>query len=66
IAIGGSLAVIGWVIAGGLWLTAAGSPEKLGIAKKALTAAVIGTVLIVLASSSAAVTTFIKGVFGIK
>jgi len=66
IAIGGSLAVIGWVIAGGLYLLAAGSPEKTATAKKALVAAVIGTILIILASSVATLTAFIKGVFGIK
>ena len=48
--IGGSIVVIGWVIAGILYLTAAGSPEKTGIAKKALIAAVIGTVLVVFAA----------------
>lgn len=66
IAIGGSIAVIGWVIAGGLYLTAAGSPERIGLAKKALFAAVIGTLLIVIASSSGALTDFIKGIFGIS
>lgn len=47
--IGSSIVIIGWIIAGILYLTSAGSPEKLKIAKGALGAAVIGTVLIVLA-----------------
>jgi hypothetical protein len=48
ISIGGSIVVIGWIIAGILYLTSAGSPEKTGTAKKAMIAAVIGTTLIVL------------------
>ena len=39
--IGITLVVVGWVIAGILWLTSAGNPEKTGIAKKAILAAVI-------------------------
>jgi len=50
--IGGTIVVIGWVIAGILWLISAGSPEKTGIAKKATIAAVIGTVLIILSTIS--------------
>ena len=48
ITIGSSIVVIGWVIAGILWLTSAGSPERVKIAKTALVAAVIGTAIIVL------------------
>ncbi|MFA4820189.1 MAG: hypothetical protein WC613_04500 [Candidatus Aenigmatarchaeota archaeon] len=47
--IGGAIVVIGWVIAGILYLTAAGG-ERLAVAKKALIAAVIGTVLVVFAT----------------
>lgn len=50
-AIGMSLAVVGWVVAGGLYLTSAGNPSKIGVAKTALFAAVIGTVLVILANS---------------
>jgi len=50
-----SVVVIGWVIAGILWLTSAGSPDKTGTAKKATVAAVIGTIVIVLASQAYAV-----------
>jgi hypothetical protein len=49
LAIGGSLVIIGWVIAGILYLTSIGSLEKMGTAKKALIAAIIGTILVVLA-----------------
>lgn len=51
ITIGTTLVVVGWVIAGILYLTAVGSPEKMGTAKKALIAAIIGTVLVVIANS---------------
>lgn len=47
--IGTMMVAIGWVIAGILYLTSAGSPEKTGIAKKALIAAVIGTILVIFA-----------------
>jgi hypothetical protein len=47
--IGVYLVVVGWIIAGILYLTSGGSPEKMGTAKKAITAAVIGTVLIAVA-----------------
>jgi hypothetical protein len=44
--IGVTIIAIGWVVAGILYLTSGGSPEKTGTAKKAVFAAVIGTVLI--------------------
>jgi hypothetical protein len=50
ITIGGSIVVIGFVIAGILFLTSGGSPEKFKNAKTAAFAAVIGTVLIVMAT----------------
>jgi len=59
-AIGGSIVIIGWVIAGILYLTSAGSPEKTGTAKKALVACVIGTALVVLAASG---TSIIRNLF---
>lgn len=49
--IGGSAVGIGWAIAGILYLTAGGG-ERLGTAKKALIAAIIGTVVIVLSGSA--------------
>ena len=59
------IVVIGWVIAGILYLTAAGAPEKLGVAKKAVVACVIGTLLVVLAIGSNMIISVIKDIFGI-
>lgn len=59
------LVIIGWIIAGILYLTAAGSPEKLGIAKKALVASVIGTILVVLAIGSGYIISIISNALGI-
>lgn len=50
--VGASIVVIGWIVAGILWLMSAGSPDKTGIAKKAVVACVIGTVLVIIAASS--------------
>lgn len=52
IKIGASIVVIGWVITGILYLTAAGAPEKTGTAKKALIACIIGTIVIILAPTA--------------
>jgi hypothetical protein len=52
ITISASVVIIGWVIAGVLYLTAAGSPEKIGVAKKALIAAIIGTIVVILAPTA--------------
>ncbi len=49
VAIGLAIVVIGWVIAGILYLTAAGDPSKLKIAKNAMIAAIIGTILVIIA-----------------
>ncbi|OGZ78140.1 MAG: hypothetical protein A2358_02205 [Candidatus Staskawiczbacteria bacterium RIFOXYB1_FULL_37_44] len=49
--VGGSIVIIGWVIAGILYLTAGGG-SRMEVAKKALIAAVIGTLLIVLAAGA--------------
>ena len=60
--IGFPIIVVGWVVAGILYLTSAGSPEKTGIAKKALVACVIGTVLVILALKACV---FINTLFGL-
>jgi len=65
ISVGTPIITIGWVIAGILWLTSAGSPEKTGIAKKAIVACVIGTMLIVLAAISQTITSLIQDTFSI-
>ena len=46
------IVIIFWVITGVLFLAAQGAPEKLSTAKKALFAAIAGTVLVVLAYSA--------------
>lgn len=48
--IGITIVVIGWVIAGLLWLLSGGSPDKTGTAKKATIAAIIGTAIIALST----------------
>lgn len=53
-----SIIVIGWVIAGILYLMAMGNPTKIETAKKALTACVIGTALIVLATAAESMVKF--------
>lgn len=50
--IGGSIVVIGWVIAGILYLTSIGSQEKMSTAKKAMMAAIIGTILVIMAGAA--------------
>lgn len=62
--IGGSIVVIGWVVAGILWLISGGSPEKTGVAKKAILACVIGTILVILASGDA-ISNVIKDAFNL-
>ena len=44
------LVVAGWIVAGILYLISGGSPEKTGTAKKAMWAAAIGTILVVIAT----------------
>lgn len=63
ITIGASVVVIGWIIAGILYLTAAGAPDKLSVAKKAVFACVIGTVLVILADASNTITEVIENAF---
>ena len=63
--IGVSIVFIGWVVAGILWLTSAGSPEKTGTAKKAIVACTIGTILVILAAASEAIMNVVKTAFGI-
>ncbi len=50
-----TLVVVGWVIAGILWLTSMGSTERTGTAKKATTAAIIGTTVVLVSGIAAPV-----------
>jgi len=60
-----SIVFIGWVVTGILWLTSGGSPEKTGIAKKAIVACTIGTILVILAGASGAIMGVIRDAFGL-
>jgi hypothetical protein len=51
VSLGMALVVVGWIVAGVLYLMAAGNPEKIQTAKKAMIAAIIGTVLVVIAAA---------------
>jgi hypothetical protein len=63
--IGLSIAVIGWITAGILYLTAAGG-SRMETAKKAMIAAVIGTLLVVLGQTSTTIVSLIKDTFGLQ
>jgi len=56
-----SLSVVMIIVAGILYLTSAGSPERIGTAKKALIYAVVG---IVIGASASAIVAVIKNVIG--
>lgn len=60
--VGWPIIIIGWIIAGILYLTSAGSPEKAGTARKALMYAIIGTVIVILATNACS---FISTLFGL-
>lgn len=60
--IGTAAVVIGWIITGVLFLTAAGSPDKLSMGKKALIASVAGTIIIIIGRTAEV---FIKDTFGL-
>lgn len=63
--IGTSMIVIGFVVAGIMYLMAAGSPEKIGTAKKALIASLIGAVIVVLSMGAGTLVDIIMGILGI-
>lgn len=63
--IGNALMIVGWVIAGIIYLTSGGDPGKLGIAKKAMIAAIVGTALVLIGSTAASITEFIQDALGI-
>lgn len=47
-----AIVIICWMVAGILFLTSSGSSERLGAAKKALFAAIAGTILVIVAWSA--------------
>ena len=52
VTVAGAVVVIGWIIAGLLYLTAAGAPDKLSTAHKAIFACAVGTAVVILAVSA--------------
>ena len=60
--IAGGVIVILWVVTGLLFLSALGAPDKLTLAKKALIASVIGTLLVIIAVSA---TSMVRDAFNI-
>ena len=65
VSIGSAIVVIGWVIAGTLYLTAAGAPDKTATAKKAMIASVIGTVIVIIGSAGYdIIATFLSTIIG--
>lgn len=60
--VGYAAVIIFWVVTGILFLSAAGSPEKLSTAKKALFMAIAGTAIIIIAVSAIS---FVGGALGI-
>jgi len=64
--IGGAVVFVGWIYAGILYLTAAGKPEKMNVAKVAVIACVIGTLLVILAGASGAIMDVITNAFNLK
>ena len=61
--IAGGVTVICWLAAGVLFLTAQGDPAKVTLGKKAVFAAIVGTLLVIVASSGMAL---VSQSFGIK
>lgn len=65
ISIGAAVVVIGWIFTGILYLTSAGKPEKMNVAKTAIIACVIGTLLIILADAAGTISSVVKSAFGL-
>ena len=61
-ALSGSLAVIGFIIAGIMFLSSTANPSHMAVAKQALMAAVIGTAICLISASA---TSFVGGMFGL-
>jgi FtsH-binding integral membrane protein len=62
VALAAGLATISFIVSGIMFLTATGNPGRMGIAKTALIAAVIGIIVIVLAEGAK---TFVSTFFGL-
>lgn len=66
VAIGYAMVIIGFVVAGIIYLTSAGSAEKISTAKRALIAAVIGAVLIAGSTGTKIITKAIGEILGAR
>ncbi|MDO8486454.1 MAG: TrbC/VirB2 family protein [Candidatus Staskawiczbacteria bacterium] len=64
-AIGTAMIVVGFVVAGIMYLISGGSSEKMGTAKKAAIAALIGAVIVILAYAANGIEAIIKGILGV-
>lgn len=64
LSVGVGLAVVGFIVAGILYVTAAGAPNRMETAKKALIAAVIGTALVALAQGANIVSDIFCNIIG--
>ncbi len=64
-AIGTAMIVVGFVVAGIMYLMSGGAPDKMGTAKKALIASLIGAVVVILAYATNGIETIIKGILGV-
>ena len=61
-AMAGALSIIGFVVAGIMYISSTANPSNMSVAKQALTAAIIGVVILVLAATAK---DFVSGMFGI-
>ena len=61
IGVGYAVVVIGWIITGVLFLTAAGDPAKISTGKMALFASIAGTIIVILAQTAVS---FVGSIFG--
>ncbi|MBI2050062.1 MAG: hypothetical protein HYT35_01225 [Candidatus Staskawiczbacteria bacterium] len=64
IAIGTALIVVGFVVAGVMYLASAGNTEKMGTAKKALVASIIGAVIVTLAIAANGIVQILNQILG--
>lgn len=61
-AMAGALSIIGFVVAGIMYISSTANPSNMSVAKQALTAAIIGVVILVLAATAKS---FVSGMFGL-
>lgn len=64
-AIGSALIIVGFVVAGVMYLTSTGNDQKMGTARKALWASLIGAVIVILAYATTNIEAIIKQILGV-